>query len=39
MELSAGDFVNTILDILIKFGWKTERVERGWEKIFQKASW
>jgi len=30
----AGDSVNTILDIVMKFGWKAERLERGWEKIF-----
>jgi len=34
MELSAGDSVNTILDIVKKYGWKTGRLERGWEKIF-----
>jgi hypothetical protein len=34
MELSAVDSANTILGIVMKFGWETGRVERGWEKIF-----
>jgi hypothetical protein len=36
MELSAGHSVNTIPDIVMKFGWKTVRLERGGGRKYSK---